>query len=578
MKILLAAVNAKYIHTSLAIRDLKAFAEAKLLHNALRNPEGQTQQGQCFAKDICIELAEYTINQPVDQVLSDLYRRHPDVLAFSCYIWNMEYVSALLQDLERILPEAELWLGGPEVSFDAVSELKKYPMLRGIMAGEGEITFTRLVQAYAGAYTEAHAQTREGTLASLLQKVTGIVYRAGCLSGEEKRYRGDGTFEDMDSIDSICVNPSSEPVNLDELLFFYRGEERDASGVSLDSGTYAHRIIYYESSRGCPFHCSYCLSSVEGKVRFRSLPLVLDDLQFFLDAKVPQVKFVDRTFNCNHAHAMGIWRYLKEHDNGITNFHFEIAGDLLTEEEIGFLSGLRPGQVQFEIGVQSANEDTLQSICRPQNLDHLKEIVAEINRGHNIHQHLDLIAGLPQENYESFARSFDVVYRMHPQQLQMGFLKLLKGSPLHRDAGKFGIVCHARAPYEVIRTNWLSYGEVLQLKDIEEMVEVYYNSCQFVCTMQALVENAESPFGLYSALASYYRSHDLMERSIARPKQFEILRKFAWETDPEHGALYQELLLLDLYLRENSRSRPAWAPDLKDFRDIFYRYVQDARI
>ncbi len=539
VKIILAAVNAKFIHSSLAIRDLKAYAE---VHREYPERQSGGQRGTM------IELAEYTINQQPDRALADLYRRRPDVIAFSCYVWNMEYVASLLGDLRRILPGTELWLGGPEVSYDAAEVLRNYPVLRGVMAGEGEITFTNLVNAY-------EAAERSG-LAPQLSEIRGIVYRSESSGAEHE----------------ILVNPPAEVPDLDEIPFFYA--DHDSAGEEI-LHQFEHRIIYYESSRGCPFRCSYCLSSIGKSVRFRDLELVKKELQFFLDEGVPQVKFVDRTFNCDHDHASAIWSYIRDHDNGITNFHFEIEAELLTEEEIRLLSGMRPGLVQLEIGVQSTNPATLRAICRPQNVDHLRQIVSEIHAAANIHQHLDLIAGLPEEDFESFARSFDEVYRMDPQQLQMGFLKLLKGSALHRNAEKFGIVCHERAPYEVIRTRWLSYDDILRLKGIEEMVEAYYNSWQFACTMRVLVERVGSPFRVYENLAAYYSEHHLMEIHLSRPERFEALLGFAAAFDPGSEKIYRELLVLDLYLRENSRSRPEWARDVSPYREFFRRYYRD---
>ena len=517
MKIVLAAVNAKFIHSSLAIRDLKAYAE---VHREYPERQSGGQRDTMIeladypinSRDTIIELAEYTINQQPDRVLADLYRRRPDVIAFSCYVWNMEYVASLLGDLRRILPAAELWLGGPEVSYDAAEVLRNYPVLRGVMAGEGEITFTRLVNAYEAAEGSGSAPQ--------LSEIRGIVYRRGS-SG---------------AADEILVNPPAEVPDLDEIPFFYA--DHDSAGEEI-LHQFEHRIIYYESSRGCPFRCSYCLSSIGKSVRFRNLELVKKELQFFLDEGVPQVKFVDRTFNCDHDHASAIWSYIRDHDNGITNFHFEIEAELLTEEEICLLSGMRPGLVQLEIGVQSTNSATLRAICRPQNVNHLRKIVSKIQAAGNIHQHLDLIAGLPEEDYESFAASFDEVYRMEPQQLQMGFLKLLKGSALHRNAEKFGIVCHERAPYEVIRTRWLSYDDILRLKGIEEMVEAYYNSWQFACTMRVLVEHVGSPFRVYENLAAYYSEHHLTEIHLSRPERFEALLGFAAAFDPGSEKLYR---------------------------------------
>lgn len=605
MKIVLAAVNAKFIHSSLAIRDLKAYAES---HREYRGRQSGSRHGNvletcggrhgnvpetCDGRhgDTIIELAEYTINQQPDRVLADLYRRRPDVIAFSCYVWNMEYVGLLLSDLRQILPRAELWLGGPEVSYDAAEVLRNYPVLRGVMAGEGEITFTNLVNAY-------EAAGRSGSMLRL-SGIRGIVYRSGrqtnakeqlCSASEkssepDKDLTSNETATGSENLalyekatakseaeNEILINPPAEVPDLDEIPFFYA--ERDSAGEEI-LRQFEHRIIYYESSRGCPFRCSYCLSSIGKSVRFRDLELVKKELQFFLDEGVPQVKFVDRTFNCDHGHASAIWRYIRDHDNGVTNFHFEIEAELLTKEEIRLLSGMRPGLVQLEIGVQSTNPATLRAICRPQNVNHLRKIVSKIQAAGNIHQHLDLIAGLPEEDYESFAASFDAVYRMEPQQLQMGFLKLLKGSALHRNAEKFGIVCHERAPYEVIRTRWLSYDDILRLKGIEEMVEAYYNSWQFACTMRVLVERGRSPFRVYESLAAYYSEHHLTEIRLSRPERFEALLGFAAAFDPGSEKLYRELLVLDLYLRENSRSRPEWARDVSPYREFFRRYYRD---
>ena len=623
MKIILVAVNAKFIHSNLAIRDLKAFAEKRRKSLGICDREGQraladsseregyrapadssereghrapadssdregrgtsadssdmglqgAYAGSCRSKiramlgekgaETVIELAEYTINQQPDRVLADLYRRHPDVIAFSCYVWNMAYIGSLLADLHQILPRAEFWLGGPEVSYDAAQVLRNFPDLRGVMVGEGEITFTRLVSAYESAERSGSEPEFSG--------IGGIVYRSDRKDGSGRKDVSAKNAVSKEETREIHRNVPSEMPDLDEIPFFYRDVEPSGEEVLR---AFDHRIIYYESSRGCPFQCSYCLSSIGNKVRFRSLEQVKRELQFFLDAGVPQVKFVDRTFNCDHAHATAIWQYILEHDNGITNFHFEIEAELLTEDEIRLLSRMRPGLVQLEIGVQSTNPATLCAIRRPQKIDHLRQIVSEIHAAGNIHQHLDLIAGLPEENLESFGRSFDEVYRMQPQQLQMGFLKLLKGSALYRDAEKFGIVCHKREPYEVIRTKWLSYDDVLRLKEIEEMVEVYYNSWQFSCTMRVLTERDGSPFHLYSSLADYYSMHHLTEINLSRSERFEALRGFARAYDPEHEELYRELLVLDLYLRENSRSRPEWARDLTPYRDLFHRCCRE---
>lgn len=508
MKILLIAINAKYIHSNLAVYCLKACA------------------GELEAQ---VEIAEYTINHRKEDILADIYRRKPDVAAFSCYIWNREYTVSLIRDFHQIAPEVPRWVGGPEVSYDAREFLEEFPQAAGVLAGEGEKSFAALVKAYA----------RGGRA----EDIPGLVWR-----GEDGR---------------IHENLPAERIDMDEIPFVYKNMEG-----------FAHRIIYYESSRGCPFSCSYCLSSIDRQVRFRSLDLVLPELQFFLDQKGPQVKFVDRTFNCSHSRAQAIWRYIAEHDNGITNFHFEIGADLLTEEELRLLSSLRPGLVQLEIGVQSVNGTTIREIDRVTDLERLRRTVAAVRAGKNIHQHLDLIAGLPYEDYESFVNSFNAVYAMRPQQLQLGFLKVLKGSKMRAKAAEYEILYRQEPPYEVLSSRWISYGELLRLKGVEEMVEVYYNSSQFAHTLEALEGLVPHPYAMFEALAGYYEREGLNGRSHSRLARLEILRAFALERDPEHRELYEELLLLDLYLRENSKSRPAWAKDLSPYREDFRRFYQ----
>ncbi len=347
-----------------------------------------------------------------------------------------------------------------------------------------------------------------------------------------------------------------------------------------DLSAFENRIIYYESSRGCPFRCSYCLSSIDKTVRFRDLDTVKKELQFFLDYRVKQVKFVDRTFNCNHAHATEIWKYILDHDNGVTNFHFEISADLLNEEELALLSRMRPGLVQLEIGVQSVNSETLAAIHRKMNVDRLEQIVARINSGNNVHQHLDLIAGLPYEDYESFGRSFDRVYAMGPEQLQLGFLKVLTGSEMHARAEEFGICYTDKPPYEVLYTKWLSFTEVLRLKRIEEMVELYYNSSQFVHTLRFLEGAFVSPFRMYEALAEFFEEKGYFVSSPSRNYRYQALLAFACEKDKEHEVVYRELLTYDLYLRENVKSRPDFAADLTPYKEAmreFYRREEETR-
>lgn len=544
MKVLLAAVNAKYIHSNLAVYSLRAYARR-------------------YREEICI--AEYTVNQQVDEILADIYRRCPDVLCFSCYLWNITCVEQLLREIPKILPETEIWLGGPEVSYDAAQVLEAHPEAAGVMRGEGEETFLELMDIWhrSGGVGEA----RPAGLAS----VEGITFR--------------------DQNGEIRENPSRPAMDLSRIPFPY-GELED----------FKNRIVYYESSRGCPFSCSYCLSSVDKCLRFRDISLVRKELQFFIDRGVPQVKFVDRTFNCRHDHAMAVWTYIRDHDRGTTNFHFEVAADLLNEEETALIRSMRPGLIQLEIGVQSANEQTVREIRRTMDLEKVRTAVARIREPGNIHQHLDLIAGLPYEDYVSFAGSFDTVYAMRPEQLQLGFLKVLKGSFMYEKAGEYGLVFQSRPPYEVLSTKWLSYADVIRLKAVEEMVEVYYNSGQFRNTLELLEQEFTSAFEMYEELAAYYEKNGLSRREHSRLARYEILDQFiAWRlsegTDPaawgsrtdsgeterdqkKKRQAYRERLTLDLYLRDNVRNRPGFSGESSvgaDEAAAFYRQEETVR-
>jgi len=505
MKVLLTAVNAKYIHSNPAVYSLQKFVTAYA-------PE--------YGRNV--ELAEFTINHYADDILQEIYRRRPDVVAFSCYIWNLQMIERVLEDLPKVLPEVQIWAGGPEVSYDAPDFLKKHDCMTGVMMGEGEETFLELMEYWHGK--------------KKLNEIPGITWR--------------------DSEGEIKVQPGRPLLDMNRIPFLY--DELD---------DFEHRIIYYESSRGCPFSCSYCLSSIDKSVRFRDAQTVVKELQFFLDRKVPQVKFVDRTFNCRHSHALTIWNYIREHDNGITNFHFEIAADLLNEEELALLNTMRPGLVQLEIGVQSTNQKTIEAIDRVMDFSHLCSVVKRVQSGHNIHQHLDLIAGLPWENFDSFRQSFNDVYHLYPDQLQLGFLKVLKGSRMQEKAEEYGIVYHSDPVYEVFYTNWISYQEILELKQIEDMVEVYYNSGQFPNTIRHLEKEFCDPFTMYQQLAAFYGQQGWWGQSHSRMQRFEMLREFIHSVS--ENRIYDELLLLDLYLRENSKSRPKWAPDLQNEKKQF---------
>lgn len=500
MKILLVACNAKYIHSNLAVYDLQAYASDYADH---------------------IVLKEYTINQQKDDIMRDIYLEHPDVVCVSCYIWNLSFVKELMADLIKILPGADFWAGGPEVSYDAEKFLTENSEFKGVMVGEGEETFKEL----AGYYVEKNPQN--------LKDMTGICYRDG---------------------DQIIHNGWRQIMDLSSIPFIYK-----------DLSEFKNRIIYYESSRGCPFSCSYCLSSIDKKLRFRDTETVKKELQFFIDNKVPQVKFVDRTFNCKHDHAMAIWKYINENDNGVTNFHFEISADLLREEELQEMSTMRPGLIQLEIGVQSTNLDTIKAIHRTMDFEKLKGIVDRIHSFGNIHQHLDLIAGLPYEDYDSFRHSFNDVYALKPQQLQLGFLKVLKGSHMMEMCKEYGIVYKTQEPYEVLSTKWLDYDHVLKLKTVENMVEVYYNSGQFQNTLEYLENFFPDAFSIYERLGNFYMEKGYGDISHTRMRRYEILLEFLEDVPEISMDQVKDQMVYDLYLRENLKSRPGFARDQKPF-------------
>ena len=551
MNILLTAINAKYIHSNLAVYSLRACA-------------GEYRDA--------VELAEYTINNQKDYILEELYKRKPDVLCFSCYIWNIDYVTDIAREYKKLCPSVPIWVGGPEVSYEVEAFLRENPYIDGVMIGEGEDTFRELCGYYA------HKRK--------LSDIAGIAFR--------KNSTGNST-----SVNNIGGNKAGEIVftsprpikNMSEIPFCYD---------TLDD--FSNRIIYYESSRGCPFSCSYCLSSVDKTLRFRDTEIVKRELKFFIDQKVPQIKFVDRTFNCKRDHTLGIWRYLVEHDNGITNFHFEVSADIFDEEELELIGKMRPGLIQLEIGVQSTNPDTIKEIHRHMDLVKLKQAVDRVYDYRNTHQHLDLIAGLPYENYESFMRSFDDVYRMRPDQLQMGFLKVLKGSYMEEQVAAYDLKYRGIPPYEVLSTKWLPYSDVIRLKGVEDMVEVYYNSGQFPATMKLLEKKFARPSEIFTSLAEYYEKNGLTGISHSRLARYEILYRFLEEKEvkveqstpaaeepagmeQKTGVIaaetavkltladFRDSLMYDLYVRENIKSRPSFASDQspykKEVREFF---------
>lgn len=509
MKTLLVAINSKYIHSNLAVYYLQAYT-ARYQHKT--------------------SLVEYTINQHTEDIFQSIYLEKPDIIAFSCYIWNIEIVENLCRELRKVLPQVKIWLGGPEVSYDSKEYLLNHKEIDGIMMGEGEETFKEILDFY---------NKSEENLS--LEDIKGIVYR-----------------------ESTIIQTALRPLlDFNKIPFPY-----------YDLSKFENKIIYYESSRGCPFSCSYCLSSVEKSLRLRDIELVKEELNFFLDHKVKQVKFVDRTFNCNKTHTLAVWRHIAQYDNGVTNFHFEIAADLLDDEEIELLKSMREGLIQLEIGIQSTNEMTIEAINRKMDFKKVSEKVRQVSKGKNVHQHLDLIAGLPYEDYDSFRNSFNEVYELKPEQLQLGFLKVLKGTPIVEDKEKYGVVYRDTPPYEVLFTNYLSYDEVLDLKLVEEMVQVYYNSGQFEMTIKFVEHFFDTNFDLYKELGEFYRDNNLFDIRHSRNRRYEILLEFMTPRLSETDG-FKEILTYDLYIREKLRKAPSFSPNNEKYKDVYGKIYSD---
>lgn len=520
MKILLTAVNAKYIHSNLAVYSLRAYAKE-------------------YASDI--EIAEYTINQTKEEILKNIYMQQPDVLCFSCYIWNISIIEQIAAEFHKLCPKVPIWMGGPEVSYETEAFLNAHPYVTGVIVGEGEKSFAGLCRAY-----EQGNADEEG-----LAGQRGLVF----CSGKDGR---------------LHRTLPQEALDMSQIPFVYS-----------DMSDFEHKIIYYESSRGCPFCCSYCLSSVDKKLRFRSMDLVRKELAFFIEKEVPQVKFVDRTFNCDSRRAMEIWRFLKEHDKGKTNFHFEIAADLITEEELALLATLRPGLIQLEIGVQTTNPATIEEIHRHMDLAKVKQVVRQIKKGRNIHQHLDLIAGLPLEDYPAFRQSFDEIYELKPDQLQLGFLKVLKGSYMYEHREEYQVIATAYPPYEVLATKWLCYDEVLSIKLVEQMLEIYYNSGQYMRSILLLEESFESAFDMFLALGEYYEKKGYASMNHTRNRRMEILLEFVAEqsgSTAEYSERMREAAVYDIYARENAKSRPAFADDMQEWKQVMREYCKKGKL
>lgn len=560
MKVVLAALNAKYVHSNLAIYDLEAYTRK------------QFEEEFGAINDLKLSVKEYTINNNMDAIMQSIYKEKADVVAFSCYIWNISEILTICRDLKKVAPKLVIWLGGPEVSYNSEKLLKEHEYIDGVICGEGEAAFCELVKLYVANGIDIDK--------NMLNAVMGITYR-------EK----DG---------SISVTLPHPLISMDDIPFIYE-----------DLSKFENKILYYESSRGCPFSCSYCLSSIDKSVRFRNLTLVKNEISFFMKNKVKQVKFIDRTFNCDKKRARQIWSYIQENDNGITNFHFEIAADLIEDEDLRIFEKMRPGLIQLEIGLQSTNDITITEIRRVMDIEILKNNMLRIRKMNNIHQHLDLIAGLPYEDYDSFVKSFNMAFSMKPNQLQLGFLKVLKGSYMEEKALEYGLIHSEYEPYEVLATKWMSYDELLKLKQVEEMVEVYYNSDQFEHVLAYMESFFETPFLMFKKLGEFYETHELFGIGFKREARYEALRSFylqniandkktevffkvfgkivndrinkKYESVCELAdVIFDDLLTFDYYCRENAKSRPSWRRDNRiskeDYNNFFKRGGTDELI
>ncbi len=494
IKTLLVAINAKYIHTSLAVRSIYTY---------------------CKENNTNINIKEFTINNDEDTIINEIYEEKPDFLGFSCYIWNVNIILDIISTIKKLLPDIKIFVGGPEVSYDY-----EYIFEKGVdivCIGEGEQTVKELVDKF----------NTTKYIDKSFESIEGIAFKVN---------------------NNLIITNDRKLLELDKIPFVYK------------EGLYGteNKILYYEASRGCPYSCQYCLSSLEKGLRFLTEERVKQDLDFFLKNNVKQVKFVDRTFNCNKKFALLIWNYLIDNDNGMTNFHFEISADIIDEDMINTLKKARVGLFQFEIGVQSTNNNTLDEIKRKTNLKKLFDRVNEIKKLKNIHQHLDLIAGLPFEDYEIFKKSFNDVFKVYPEQFQLGFLKLLKGSGLRINAKKYGIVYKDKAPYEVLYTNLINYDKMTTLKNIEEMVEIYYNSGKAINTIKYGIKFFKSPFDFFENLVTYWINNKYNNISHSKMKLYEIIYTFLSSIDGINSSILNEIIKFDILLNDNIKSLPVW--------------------
>ena len=538
MRILLVAINAKYIHSCPAVYSLRG---------SCRHPEA-------------VEIAEYTINDRYQDILGGILEREADLIGFSTYIWNTQLVQDLIRDIRRVKRESViLFAGGPEASYSPERFLSSCDF---VICGEGERPFRMITERAVSPSDHDSLSEDEKTKDRNRDRHSEGYWRQSFLRWIRKNVPG-AAFHDGDV---LRTNPAIPETNadIDSIPFLYD-----------DLSLFDNRIIYYESSRGCPFRCTYCLSSIDKRVRFRNMQMVLRELQFFIDREVPLVKFIDRTFNCSHERTMTIWRYLRDHDIGKTSFHFEIGADLLNEEELALLESLRPGLVQLEIGIQSTNPKTLTAIRRTMDLQKLCANIERLRSAQNINLHVDLIAGLPYEGLESFEKSFNDVYTLHADQLQLGFLKVLGGTEMHEMAEEYDIRYSGRPPYEVLSTKWLSCKDLDLLRRICDVLEYYYNSGQFTHTLAYLERYWESAFDFYRKLEDFFRRFGYDRERPAAARRYEVLKEFVRESGIcSEYPVFEEYLRLDRNLHIH-KSRRRSVTDIYDFGEGKVRITID---
>lgn len=516
MKILLTTLNSKFIHTNLAIRYLNQMVKD--------------------IEDIDVDIREYTINNELDFILKDIYANNYDVILFSTYIWNVNDIVKICNNLKKVNKNVKIALGGPEVTYDSEESMKKYDFVDYILYGEGELVFRDFVKSLKGDIE--------------IKDVNGIVYR--------------------NNGDIVKNKPMKDIENLDIIPSPY---------VDLNKAEYENRIVYYETSRGCPFNCQYCLSSTLQGLRYFSIDRVKSDLKALIDARVSQIKFIDRTFNANKKFAMEIMQFLMENDNDYTTYHFEVTAHLLTEDMLEFLKECKEGLFQFEIGVQTTNEKVLEAVGRRDDFSKLSYVVQKIASYRNIHQHLDLIAGLPYENYNSFENSFNDVFNLGIEHLQLGFLKMIKGTGIRNNADEHEFRYKDYPPYEVLYNKYITYNEILKLKDIEEILERYFNSKNFVLSMRYIIHNyyKESPFKFFEDFATYFDKNGYFNMSQGKNQLYKILLDFYTEKINKNIELFTEIIKYDYISLGKTSNVPGFMSkiEVEDFKNRCHLFLQN---